>query len=111
MTGGKRFPELRLKQSGFTYSSCGTFTKRRERFQKLRETGHVKHLYGNGLAKAYFAHDAAYCDCRNLAKRTISDKLLKGRAYEIARNCSYDGYQRALASIVYTFFDKKKNQE
>ena len=32
---------------------------------------------------------------------------MKDRAYEIARNRGYDGYQRALASIVYKFFDKK----
>ena len=39
--------------------------------------------------------------------RTISDKILKDRAYQIARNCGYDGYQRALASMIYKFFDKK----
>ena len=39
--------------------------------------------------------------------RTISDKTLKDRAYKIARNRGYDGYQRALASMVYKFFDKK----
>ena len=32
---------------------------------------------------------------------------MKDRAYKIARNCKYDGYQRALASIAYKFFDKK----
>ena len=32
---------------------------------------------------------------------------MKDRAYEIARNCKYDGYQRALAGMVYNFFDKK----
>ena len=32
---------------------------------------------------------------------------MKDRAYEIARNCNSDGYQRALASTVYKFFDKK----
>ena len=32
---------------------------------------------------------------------------MKDRAYEIARNRKYDGYQRALASMVYKFFDKK----
>ena len=32
---------------------------------------------------------------------------MKDRAYEIARNCEYDGYQRALANMVYKFFDKK----
>ena len=29
------------------------------------------------------------------------------RACEIARNCGYDEYQRALRSIVYKIFDKK----
>ena len=40
--------------------------------------------------------------------RTISDKTLKEKAYEIARNRKYDGYQRALASMVYKFFSKKE---
>ena len=39
-------------------------------------------------------------------KNNISVKILKSKAYEIERNCNYDGYQRALASTVYTFFDK-----
>ena len=54
-----------------------------------------------------FAYDAAYFESKDLAKRTISDKILKDRAYEVARNHGHDGYQRALASVVYTFFDKK----
>ena len=32
---------------------------------------------------------------------------MKDRAYNIARNCNYDGCQRALLSMVYKFFDKK----
>ena len=40
-------PELHLKQPGFAYSACGQFTKHRERIQKLRETGNLKHLYRN----------------------------------------------------------------
>ena len=32
---------------------------------------------------------------------------MKDRSFEIARNCRYDGHQRALASMVYKFFDKK----
>ena len=32
---------------------------------------------------------------------------MKNSAYEIALNPQYDGYQRELASIIYTFFDKK----
>ena len=52
-------------------------------------------------------HDTAFSYSKDLAKRTNSDKLLKDRAYEIARNRNYDGYQRALASMIYKFFDKK----
>ena len=36
---------------------------------------------------------------------------MKERAYTIARNCKYDGYQRALESMVYKFFDKKTGSE
>ena len=32
---------------------------------------------------------------------------MKDRADEIAKNCKYDGFQRALASIVYKCFDMK----
>ena len=105
LTGDK--PELHLKQPRFTYSVSGTFTKHHERIQKFRETGTLKHLYRKELDKACFAHDATYSDSKDLAKRTISDKILKDRAYEIARNHGCDGYQRTLASMVYKFFNKK----
>ena len=66
-----------------------------------------KHFYINKLDKACFAHDAAYSDSRNLAKRTISDKILKDKANEIARNRKYDGNEGAIASMVYKVFDKR----
>ena len=97
-------PELHSKQPGFIYSA---FTKHRERIKKNRETGNLKHLYRNELDKAYFAHDAAYYDSKDLPKRTISEKIPKERPFQIARNCNYDEYQRALAIMVYKFFDKK----
>ena len=43
----------------------------------------------------------------DLVKRTQSDKVLKVKAFKIASNPKYDGYQRGLASMVYKFFDKK----
>ena len=101
-------PELHLKQLGFFFSACGPFTKHRGRIQKFRETGNLKRLYRSEIDKACFAHDAAYSDSKYLANRTISDKILKDRAYEIARSREYDGYQRALKGMVYKFFDKKK---
>ena len=107
LTGDRFIPELHLKQSGLTYSVYGPFTKHRERIQTIRETRNLKYLYRNELDKAYFAHDATYFDSKDLTERTISDKVLEDRAHEIARNHNYDGYQRAFASMVYNFFDKK----
>ena len=63
----------------------------------------------NELDKACFAHDAAYFDSKDLTKRTVADKILKNRAFNIAKDPKYDGYQRGLASMVYKFFDKKSS--
>ena len=107
LNGDKFMPELHLKQPEFTYSACRSFTKHRERIQKYRETDDLKHLYRNELGKACFAHDLAYSYSKYLAKRTISNNILKNRVYEIARNCGYDRHQRALVSMICKIFDKK----
>ena len=82
-------------------------TKHRKRIKKFTETGNLKHLYRNKLDKVCFAHGAAYSESKDLAKRTISDKILKNRADEISTNRGYNGYQRVLGRMVYKFFDKK----
>ena len=64
----KSMPELHLKQPGFTYSACGTFTKSKERIQKFKEAGDAKYIYRNELDKACFQHDMAYGDFKDLAK-------------------------------------------
>ena len=46
-------------------------------------------------------------DHKNSINRTEADKVLRDKAYDIASNPEYDGYQRGLASMVYKFFDKK----
>ena len=107
MTRDKFIPELHLKQLGFTYSNCGPFTKHLKRIQKFRGTGNLKHLYRNEFDKAAFAHYAAYSDSKDLANRSISDKILKDIACEIATYWKHDGYQGAFTSMVYMFFDKK----
>ena len=56
---------------------------------------------------ACFEHDMAYRDFKDLARRTASDKVLRHKAFNIAKNPKYDGHQRCFASIVYNFFDKK----
>ena len=49
----------------------------------------------------------AYEDFKDLNRRTATDKVLLYKAFNIAKNPCYDGYQRELASMVYKFFDKK----
>ena len=100
-------PEIHLRQPQFTYSACGPFTRHEERIQKFKETGDTNYVYKNELAKACFAHDAAYSDSKDLTKRTIAYKNLKNRAFDIAKDPKYGGYQRGLASMVYKFFDSK----
>ena len=107
LAGDKFMPEMHLKQPGFTYSVCGPFTKNKERIQKFKETGGTSYIYKNEFDKACFQHDMVYGDFKDLAKRTASDKVLRDKAFIIAKNPKYDGYQSGLTSIVYKCFDKK----
>ena len=107
LAGDKFMPEMHLRQPQFTYSACGPFIKHKQRIQKFKETGDTNYIYKNELDKVCFAHDAAYSDSKDLTKRTVADKILRNRAFNIAKDQKYDGYQRGLASMVYKFFDKK----
>ena len=46
-------------------------------------------------------------DFKDLTRRTVSDKILLDKVFNIAINPKNDGYQRVLASMIYKFFDKK----
>ena len=100
-------PEMHLRQPGFTYSACGPFTRNKERIQKFKEAVNIDFIHRNELDKACFQHDIAYGHFKDLERRTKSDKVLRDKAFKIASNSKYDGYQRGLASMVYKFFDKK----
>ena len=100
-------PEMHLKQPSFTYSTCGPFTKIKERMEKFMQTGNINFIYKNELDKVCFQHDMAYGLTKNLVERTQSDNILKDKVFKIAIDPNYDGYQRGLASMVYKFFDKK----
>ena len=107
LAGDNFMPEMHLKQTQFTCSACGPFTKNKERIQKFKETGDTKYIYRNEFDKACFQHDMAYGDFKDLARRTATDKVLRDKAFNIAKDPKYDVYQRGLASMVYKFFDKK----
>ena len=72
----KFIPKMHLKQPGFTYSASGPFTKNKERIQKFKDTGDTSYIRKNELDKTCFQQDMAYGDFKDLAKRTIADKVL-----------------------------------
>ena len=101
LVGDNFIPEMRLKQSCFTYSACGPFTKNEEIIEKFMQTGNTDFIYKNELDEACFQHDMAYVKTQDSIKRTQPDKVLKDKAFKIASDPKYDGYQRGLASMVY----------
>ena len=88
----------------------GLFTKNEGRIEKFKETGDTSYIYKHELHKACFQHDMAYGDFKDLARRTTSDKTLRGKAFNVAKTPKYDEYQRRLASLVYILFDKKSKE-
>ena len=110
LAGDKFMPEMHLRQPQFVYRST-PFTRHKERIKKFKQTGDTRYIYKNELDKACFQHDPAYADHKDLINRTEADKVLRDKAYDIASNPEYDGYQRGLASMVYKFFDRKSKAE
>ena len=106
LAGDKFISETHLRQPGLTYSTCRSFTKNKERIQKIEETGYSRYTYQNELDKACFQHDMAYGDFKDLPRRTASDKVMRDKSFNIAKKLRYDGNQRGLASMLYKFFDK-----
>ena len=107
LAGDKFMPEMHLRQPQFIYSACGLFTRHKEIIKKYKQTGDTRYIYRNDLDEACFQHDSAYTGNKDLINRTKAGKVLRDKAYNIASNPEYDGYQRGLASMVYKFFDKK----
>ena len=75
--------------------------------KEFTQTENKDFIYKNDLDKACFQHDIAYGKSKDLVKRTQLDKVVRNKAFKIASNPNYHGYQIGLASMVYKFFDKK----
>ena len=107
LAGDKFLLEMHLRKPGFTCSTSGPFIKNKKRIQTFKETGDSQHIYQNELDNACFLHDMGYGDFKDLTRRTASDKILRDKAFNIAKNPKYNRYQRGLVSMVYKVFDKK----
>ena len=92
LVGDRFMSEMHLKQPGFIYSACGPFTKNKERIQKFKKQEIQAIFTKNELDKACFQHDMAFGDFKDLKRITASDKILRGKAFNIAKNSKYDGY-------------------
>ena len=98
---------MHLIKTAFTYNACGPFTKNKERINKFKETEDSRYSHQNEPDKVCFQHDMAYRDFKELNRRTGADKVFCDKAFNIAKDGKYDGYQCGIASIVYIFFNKK----
>ena len=87
LAGDKCMPEMHLKRPRFTYSACEPLTKNKERIQKFfQRKGDQRYLYRNELDQACFQYDMAYGDYKDLPRRTASDKVLRDKTLNIAKN-------------------------
>ena len=92
-------PEMILKQPGLTHSGCGSFTLNKKIIRKYKETEKFREIF--------FQHDMAYGDFIDYVRRRVSDKVFTDKAFNIAKNPKYDGYQRGLASMVFKLLYRK----
>ena len=102
-------PEMLVRQPEFEHSACGTFIKNKEIIQKFKETGDSQYNYQKKKKKTkrFFNMTWLIKILKDLTKRTTSDKILCGKAFNIDKNPKYNGYQCGLPSTVYKFSDKK----
>ena len=99
--------EMHLRQSGFTYSAYEPFYKENKKvIQKFKETGDLSYIYQKEIDNTCFKKNISCDSYKDLIRRTASYKVLRHKAFSVASNSKYDGYQRGLASVVY-IFDKK----
>ena len=85
LAGDKFMPEMHLKQPIFSYSTCGPFTKNKEKIQEFKETGDTSYILKMNLIRLVF--------------NMILLIELRDKAFNIAKNPKYDGYQRSLACL------------
>ena len=60
--------------------------KIKKKLKKNKENGDWKYIYQNKLDKACFQHDIAYRNFKDLNRRTIADKVLRDKAFNITKN-------------------------
>ena len=80
--------------------------KTKKKYKNFKETGDSRYIYQNELERVCFRHDMVYGDFKDLTRKTVSDKILRDKIFNIAKNPKFDGYQRGFASMVCKLFHK-----
>ena len=94
-------PEMHLKQPGFM-----DHLLKAKKVSKNLKKQKIQAIFTK-MNSIRYVFKTAYGDFKDIARRAASDKVLRDKAFNIAKNPKYDRYQRGLASMVYKFFDKK----
>ena len=77
---------MHLRQPGSTSSASVAFSKNKERIQRFKEIEDSKHIFQNVLDKSCLPCDMADGDFKNLPRRTIADKLLHDKIFNVIKN-------------------------
>lgn len=104
LAGDDFMSEMHLRQPRFTYKCFRTIYKKKTEYKNSKKQETLNISIKKKLGKACFRHDMAYGAYKDLLRRTVSDKVLFSKAFAIASNLKYDGYQCRLASIIYKIF-------
>ena len=97
LAGDKFILETHLRRQKFTYSARERFTKNKQKYKNLKKLEIQDIIYQKELDKAYFQHDMAYGDFKDLPRKTASDRAFCDKAVNIIKSLIYDEYQRDLA--------------
>ena len=87
----------------------GYLLKTKKKHKKIKELGDARHISQNKLDKACFQRDIDHGEFQNSPRRNGSNKLLRDKGFNMAKNSKYDGCQGRLALMVYKFFYKKSS--
>ena len=107
----KFMPEMHLKQPNnqdLHIMLEDHSLKINKEYKKIKETRDSRYIYQNKLGKACFQHDMADEDFKDLNRRTIANKVLRDKSFNIVKNPKHDGHQQGFESISCKVFDKKK---
>ena len=59
---------------------------------KFKETADSRYIHQNKLDIDFFQYDMGYGDFKDLTRRKVSDKILRNKKFNIAKNPKYDGF-------------------